>query len=61
MTQLMLIKQGSYGRDYLGAFVPDAQQDLGIGGPVFGGELPLKKGSLTPLESLCVDRLPSPA
>ena len=27
----------SYGRVYLGAYVPDAQRDFGIGDPVIGG------------------------
>ena len=34
-------------------FVPVAQQDLGIGDPVLGGGLSLKKDGPTPLESLC--------
>jgi hypothetical protein len=49
----------SYGRNHLGAFVPAAQHDFGMGDPVIGGGPALKKSGSAPLESLCSDRLPS--
>jgi hypothetical protein len=42
----------SYGRIFLGAFVPVAEPDLGCGDGMLGGELAEKRPSSTPPERL---------
>src|ERR1700679_2561802 len=37
MSDSVVTGWASYGRVYLGAYVPDAQRDFGIGDPVIGG------------------------
>lgn len=49
MSHSVVTGWASYGRDYLGAFVPAAQHDFGIGDPVIGGEPSLKQAGIDPV------------
>ena len=46
--RISVAKLDSYGPDLFGALVPVPESDFGCRGPLFGGELTLKKARLDP-------------